>query len=579
MSEYAQVQIVRQGKQTRYALRCFRKMTEKHTTMLSILASIVSAFIAIGLYGQTAGHEFCFDDIGIIVENTAVVGADWHGMLINSYWNNGTDGLYRPLTTLSYGLNYALWGAAPGHFHLVNIVLHGLNALLLYALVRLKAGAETARFAAVLMLCNPLLVEAVAGIVGRAELLAFAFGVGGWLVWDRSMRASVISPLQMGATWLLLFASMMAKESGLLFALLLFIGSGERRTAAIGCGASAIASGAIAKYGAIGQLGPSAIGYIDNPLAYVGVGERMLNGLLIAARYLFKLVIPWPLSPDYSYNQLALYDVGWAGVMLAACSLCLIAGAVWLSWKFDGLERWGWYIVAAILLVSSIPIASSTLFAERLMYGPAAGLAVVVAILLEKSSASVRSVGFSALCCIFLTLLARQIPVWQSDEHLFRHAVNVSPDSARAHYGLALSLHRQGRAGEAEVSYEKALAIYPNYADARYNLGALYVGAGNYDKARACYSEVVQRNPDYGKGRRALALMDIEEGNVQGGIAQLEQLISDQPLYIDAYESLARTVLRLGQWEWAARIVEDGLRVQASHAGLLQIRSLIERRR
>jgi len=544
--------------------------TAKPTQTIAAKALLL-ALLVLATYAGTLGHEFSYDDRGIILRDGYLGELSWFELATRSYWGERGDGLYRPLTTLSYALNYAVGGESPSIYHGFNIALHALNVLLLLLLCQQYWSVERAFFTALIFAVNPVLSEVVSSVVGRAELLSFTFGVLGLLVNCRckkeSERIKKISLHLLCA--LLLCCSQLAKENGMAFSLaLVCVGLSQRRRvwSAWVFPALAIVVATAIKWFAIGELKPTVIGFIDNPLAYVTTAIRWANGLTLLVRYVFKLAFPWPLSADYSYDQIPLYT-SWLSldIVLAfvlSCSLMLSAFYLLKQRK----RAWIWAALTGlpILMVCSMPIASSTIFAERLLYLPAVGLSLILAGCLTGLKARKKHRLLLCLALLYATLAWQRSWVWESDTTLFASLVQTSPRSARSHYGQALSMHGQEKYVQALAAYDRALVIYPQYVDALFNRGALLLSMGRVDAAYESYQLATEKNPDYVKARRALAILEIERGEVDRGIERLKTLVAERGEYIEASESLILALWNIGRHEDAKGVLDEAIRLHPS---------------
>src|SRR5690349_9906211 len=181
--------------------------------MPSPLRCVIIAVVAFACYANTLRCGLVFDDLNAIVNNPAVRRVHVGHIVTHPAWFGRPARIYRPLTTLTFALDHALHGAQPLGYHLANVLLHAAVAVLAAAVVRRVTGDATVAFVtALLFATHPVHTEAVASVVGRAELLAAAFGLAAWLVLDG--RVSLARDL--GAALLLLLAAL-SKESGVTF--------------------------------------------------------------------------------------------------------------------------------------------------------------------------------------------------------------------------------------------------------------------------------------------------------------------------------------------------------------------------
>ncbi len=235
----------------------------------------------------------------------------------HSYWWPLTEnGLYRPLTTLTYLFNFALLGNAerPEGYHWLNLLLHAVNVLLAYFLgLRLSKRFWPAVAAAALWGVHPLLTESVANIAGRPDLLAAMAVLSGLLLYLRSKEAAGARK----ALWLATLAAVtllgiFSKESAIalpavIAAYELAWGNGQKsaRDLAMGIAACAgpLALVLLVRLHVLGGVLGLNIPFRDNPLTGATFWKARLTGVKIMFLYLGKVLLPAELSCDYSFRQ------------------------------------------------------------------------------------------------------------------------------------------------------------------------------------------------------------------------------------------------------------------------------------
>jgi tetratricopeptide (TPR) repeat protein len=494
-------------------------------------------------------------------------------LILTGAYSSTTSGLYRPLTTLSYLLNYAVFGNGihPAGYHWVNVTVHSVNVLLVYLLGILVFGASAPAFAmAALWGVHPLLTESVTNIVGRADLLA-AFGVlAGLLCYIRSASAA-------GRNKLLWLAAMVAAQTIGIFSkenaailpgiMLLYdltwrerAGWGERAKAY----AALVLPFAVFFYsrGAL-QMHISASNS-DNPLLSVDFWTARLTAIKVIGKYLWLFVWPGRLSADYSYN--AVPSFGWHPAewedakALIALAVCLAGALLAVRWHrtrkplFFPLA----FFFVALLPTSNLAILIGSIMAERFAYLPSIGLAgcVIAAIYalgrqvprerhLDTRTAGI-AVGLLCLACAARTY-ARNFD-WLDERSLWTSAVNVCPGSAKAHYNLGTVLSQApGGLPDAIAQFEAALRINPNLAEAHDNLGkALAQVPGRLPDAIAQFEAALRINPDFAEAHSNLgnALSQVP-GRLPDAIAQFEAALRINPGYAQARANLRDALSQL----------------------------------
>ncbi|HKQ96450.1 MAG TPA: DUF1736 domain-containing protein, partial [Candidatus Polarisedimenticolia bacterium] len=360
-------------------------------------ALALPACLAFLLHLPARACGFVFDDRGVIVDNPLMQDLARLPRLLASPWWVGRvqdAGLWRPLTSLTFALDRAVAGLEPAWFHLVNVGWHAVvTGLLTLLALDLGAGVAGALLAGGLFAVHPVHTEAVVGIVGRAELIAAAAVLGALLLHRRALRgagggaAAILAPL-------CVVAAMLAKESG--FAVIALVAIVERlpgRTTPAPIDARRrralwIAYAAVIllvfglRWAVLGRPGPGAtIPFVDNPAASAGAVTGRLTALACVVRYTRLLLWPRVLSADYSYDQIPIAGgIADAGVILG---FLLAAGALVLGWRLRRrlpLVGFGLLLLAVALApASNLIVFAGTLLAERLLYLPSAGLALLVA--------------------------------------------------------------------------------------------------------------------------------------------------------------------------------------------------------
>jgi len=159
--------------------------------------SLLLCLLTLAVYANTFGLGFALDAIGVVEGDPrvhAVTAGNLALIFQNDYWwPSSVDTLYRPFTTLSFLFNYAILGNADSAagYHVVNVLLHLANVLLVFQLAQRVLRERTAAFfAAALWAVHPVLTESVANIAGRADLLATMAVLGGLLLYDRALTGA-----------------------------------------------------------------------------------------------------------------------------------------------------------------------------------------------------------------------------------------------------------------------------------------------------------------------------------------------------------------------------------------------------
>ncbi|XP_014216647.1 transmembrane and TPR repeat-containing protein CG31690 [Copidosoma floridanum] len=280
---------------------------------------VVCALLAVALYYNTLHAGFVYDDRRAILTNGDLrPGAPWSRLLENDFWGTplrerGSHGSYRPLCVATYRLNYLLGGLEPLGYHLVNVLLHGLcTGLLVRIARRLLPGQRLAQaVAGLLFAAHPVHTEAVAGVVGRADLLACLLAEAAFLAYlgyrGPEARTRPARLLRLGAALALSLLATLAKETGiasLALCLLWELSLGPRgRWPASGLLGGSLAGLALARLRLLASGRPPEFASADNPVArHPSRLARGLTFLYLPAASLGMLLCPCTLSFDWSMS-------------------------------------------------------------------------------------------------------------------------------------------------------------------------------------------------------------------------------------------------------------------------------------
>ena len=536
-----------------------------HSWRLLALGALV--FIA---YSNSFQSGLVFDNALLITEDPRMREAttDNVGLILNGeYWyRTGTLGLYRPLTTLSYLVNYAVLGDGlnPDGYHWVNLALHGLNVALVYALGLAILGDPLLAVAlAAIWGLHPLLTESVTNIVGRADLFA-GFGVlAGLLCYLKAVSAEGRKKL----AWL---AAMTGAQA---------IGLFSKESAAVLPGIMLLYDLAWAKRATWRKRAPAyaalvlpfavffylraqlhtrlLIDFGDNPLTGAAFWTARITAVKVIGKFLWLFLWPARLSADYSFNAVPIFAwrPDWEDAKAAiALAVCLCALALAIRWRRARKPLFFFigFFFLALLPVSNLVILIGSIMAERFMYLPSVGLAGCVVAGIGMLSPGRRKLAWVAAAAVCLAFVARTYARnldWHDGLSLWSSAVEVAPDDAKAHNNLGYALLEfPGRLPDAIAEYRAALRIRPDYPEARYNLGNALLRIPDLPGAIAEYQAALRIKPDYAEAHNNLgnALLDVP-GRLADAIAEFQAALRTQPDYAEAHNNLGNALMEAGR--------------------------------
>jgi Flp pilus assembly protein TadD len=522
-------------------------------------------------------------------------------------------GHYAPLTWLSFGVTYAVAGMAPAAYHAGSVLLHALNAVLVYLLAaRLIALARPtvtdgarlagATVAALAFAVHPLRAESVGWITDRGDVLCATFYLAAVVAYVRFVRDDDGGRRRWRIASLVAFAAaLLSKEIAMTLPLsLLLLDAYPLRRWSRGVRALMIEKVGYFVLAALGAAlavfarghGASWTSYADH-----GLAVRAAFAAYSLAFYPLKFLWPAGLSPLYELPP-HVSPLEPRFVVAAAAVLAVSALLVLLRGRFPGLLVAWLHAMIAVAPVSGLAHAGSQLVADRYSYlpgigfavvagggvawgldawrrgrlaiGPTAALAAVVMSALItlgalswhhawywRDSVSLwrRAVAVDEACMLCraklgAALLAVKAPAEAAPE--LQRAVELSPDRAglRVDYGVALAL--TGRDADAEREFRAAIRLAPGSLAARMNLAVLYTRLHRPAEAVAILREAAAMRPDDAGLLVSLGRAQAEDGQPRDAATTLERAVVLAPALVDARFWLARAYLAAGEAPRAA---------------------------
>ncbi len=542
-----------------------------------VLIMVVGAVV----YANSLQNGFTFDDWPLVVHNPLVVQMDMGAIFSSAYWpNKPALGLYRPLTTLSYAINQWVMGSGAWGFHFVNVVLHIVNALLVYLGVRKFFERSVAGVCAFIFLCHPLQTEAANSVVGRAELLAAFWMLVAWCVfmYDVGWRRWC---LVAGAV----FLGCLCKEHAVtmvgVVAVASFVGlphvtwrkEGAPRPKFMAMWSrfykedvmgvlmcvGAVGLFLVARYAVVGGvLLPSKPAFVDNPLAHVESWARRLTALSVIWHYAMLMVWAGDLSADYSYHAIPIVSSFWTGTVLGGVGLFFLLGLFIVS-TLRGNAPPIWGLIASWLLLPFLPVSNlwfpiGTIMAERLMYVPMVGYALLGGFgfwVMKTKWPRYAWVITVILLAAWTKNTVQRNADWYSDYTLFASAVEATPQSAKAHFNLGNAVRDNGDLQGALPHYHRALWIYPNYAEVSYNIGVIQQELGHVAEALTAYQNVLSVDATHVNAWTNTGILFAENGLLDKAVEAFEKAQQLAPERMDVRFNYALTLQKVNRLDEA----------------------------
>ncbi|MEZ5031962.1 MAG: tetratricopeptide repeat protein [Saprospiraceae bacterium] len=558
------------------------------------------------LYANTLGHQWCLDDYSVIVDNwvtqkgTAGIADHLTHDYRYGYWNSKGD-LYRPLSLISYSVEWQLFGDNPFPGHLINVILYGLLCGFFgWFLYKWSRGPVFSMIAALLFAVHPVHTEVVANIKSRDELLSMFFLVLTWGAWQRMQhhRPRILFLLLAVVTWSL---ALLSKESAITFLPLLplsvyaFRQRPEKRDYWLTL-VLLIPTGLFlfARQAVLGSVrGAEKVSFLDNVLvAAQDAPTAMASAIRHIGEYLRMLVAPWPLVSDKGWNQIPLTDFGSPAVWVSV--LAIVGGLTAIFWFWNTRKRlvFGlvWFVVT-FSLAANLLFLIGTSYGERLLFLPSAGFAIAVSALFRWRDAGTnpswpgwlkQPVGYAfvGIVGIFSLLAIQRNPAWYDSATLYATDIVHSPKSVKLRYHHALETGKSAAdlpAGpekdrllnQALKDLEQVMAAHPKYWEAFGTAGLYEFRRGNRDKALENYTRATTLNPGASIAWSNMGIIYAERGQLDKAKEVYEKAVAADPRFADGWMNLGAISAQMGNFPEAIRYFEEALKYDPENVRLL----------
>ena len=568
------------------------------------VASAIVAVVTCVTFLPVLWNEFVdWDDYDNLVNNPHYRGLGWSQLR----WMFTTFhmGPYQPLSWVTYGLDYLIWGMNPAGYHLTNLMLHAANAVFFFFISRRLIAVAlstpnyqgswqldvSAGFAALMFAIHPLRVESVAWATERRDVVSGFFFLGtiyGYLRANSKSQDDSRSKRWLTTALVAYVLSLLGKATAMTLPVILLLldiyplrrlngglrswwTPAQRKVLRekIPFVIPAIAFAIIAL---VGQQQASAV----KSLASYSLESRLAQAFYGASFYLWKTFVPVRLSPLY---EISPHFSPWDFSILAGAAATIVVTLVLYllrnRWP-AGLACWA-YSVVTLGPVLGIVSTGPQLVAERYSYLSCLSWAVLAGGMLfyalqrpVQRAAGVRPalmiIGAALVIVVLFTSLTwRESGVWSNTETLWRHVLRFDPNSSIAHYNLGRFLAKQGKHAEAISHYRQALDIRPD-ADTHNNLGLLLALRGDVDDSLGEFHRALQIDPNYSKAFFNLGRVYARQGELDEAVQNYRQALKLSPNEVEIYVGLGNVLARQGHLEEATALFQKAIEINPGFA-------------
>lgn len=515
------------------------------------------AAITLAVFWPIGSYQFVnYDDYTYVTQNSQVQdGLTWEGVKWAFSTFHGSN--WHPFTWLSHMSDVEFFGMEPMGHHLVSLLIHLVNVLLLYVIFWKTTGARWRSTAvAALFAVHPLHVESVAWIAERKDVLSATFWLLAMIIYSWYARRPGIGRYLL-LTALFVLGLMTKPMLITLPFILLLMDFWPLRRWNLQAGKNDfpglmrlhrfppqllyekiplfLLSAASSVVTVTAQRSGGAI----KSMEIFPVGMRIQNAVISYVLYIYKMIWPQKMAVFYPYptGGTPWWMTSGAGLILVLVTAAAIRDANKRPYLFTG---WFWYLLTLLPVIGLVQVGMQAM-ADRYTYIPLIGLFTVISwgayhqAKRWKHGTRVVTIAILVVLIVLSLAAAKQVRYWRNSTDLFRHALEVTEENFTAHNNLGIVLARQGEYEEAIYHYKEAIRIKPDDFQAHNNLGGALDKQGDHISAIRHYLESLRINPDDPVTHYNLGLSLLDTGNYADAASHLDEALRKRPGFAEAF--------------------------------------------
>jgi len=522
----------------------------RSTKLSTTYQLIILILIAVGLNANTLFNKYAVDDAVVFTENKLVekgirgipeiVSHDFFYGLEGTDSNGLSGGRYRPFALIIFALEQQFFGENPFVSHLINVLLFALLIGLLFKLLQAYIFREQHEYLAfvtcLLFVVHPIHTEVIANVKSRDELIAFI------LLLVSSI--TLIKYAEKHSTVLLIsglfcfFIALLTRESAVAFIVVLpliiyyFFNQSLKRVTLLSLPLIAVFTGYLfLRFSVVGFKTYTETDVLNAPFLYATASQAFATKVFILVKYIGLLFFPYPLSSDYSYNQIPYIGIFSFQFIISLLFLLSLVAYAFYGFKYKSLFSFCiLYFMATIALVTNFAVNIGAPLAERLLFQPSLAFCFAMAacyIIVQKRSVVAANTVLIVILLLFSAKTVLRNAEWKNNETLYFADIIAAPNSARINLSVgeryllkAIKFESDKKLKTEYLSkviyhYERAIKIYPTNPAAYLDLGVAYFGMRDYFKAADLWIQAYRLDPANARAKKSteqLSAVLLQEG-------------------------------------------------------------------
>ena len=582
---------------------------------------IVAVFV---VFFPSINGGFVLDDDQLLSENELIKSSDG----LYRFWCTTESLDYWPVTNTSLWIEWRLWGNNPTGYHATNLVLHIVESLLIWIILR-KLSIPGAFLAAMIFAVHPVNVESVAWISQLKNTMAMLFFLLSILCYLKMEVPSPVfenglyripSTLAPGrhvsgrsSLWYCLslaaFVLAMLSKGSVAVLPVLLLGIVWWLHPRRGLSKFLRSKNGTVPFASRGTVQIIAQQKWDCPLNLwdllqtapfflvavvlavvnmwfqkhgteivfrtAGFTERLLGAGGVAWFYIYKAVLPINLVFIYPLWHIETGNPLWWLPLFAALAVTTVLWRYRHSWSRPLLFAWGFFCVALVpsMGFTDVGFMRYSLVADRYQHIALIGVIALTAAGWSVWHQRVREAMYWAATIVAIVAVGvlafltwRQSGIYRDVFTLYQATLEKNPDCCIAHNNLGSALVKAGRLQDAIEHYEQALRVNPDYPEAQANLGVALGKAGRFREAMEHYEQALRMRPDYAEVYYNMGLALVKTGQPEEAIEHYRFALALRPNYVDAHNNLGVALVQMGRPQEAIEHHEQALRLKPDYS-------------
>ena len=503
-------------------------------------------------------------------------------------WTTFHLGHYVPLTWMTLGLDYLLWGMNPAGYHRTSLVLHSADAVLVYFLARRVIGVEargvtmvqrrhlavSSAFAALVFSLHPLRVESVVWVTERRDVLSYLFYLTSALLYLRAVESDDARRRWYWPSVAVFACALLSKATSVTLPAVLLILNAyplKRIGSASGGWWSQSSRNVYRELVPFIVLAGATVIMTFLALPHqtqLNVAQKAAVSAYSLMFYLWKTVAPTSLAPLYAMP--VRIDPAASKYLVSYAVIISLGVAAWLARRKAPVVAMAWLaFLVAVLPMLGVVQNGPQIAADRYTYFAAPFLGVLAGAALLKLLPAFGGVATGVAGAILVALGAltwNQATVWENSRTLWTHVLQVEPDSPIARNNMGNVWFQQGRFDDAIEQYQRSITLKPHYSEAHNNLGVALSRRGKFDDAIAEYQRALVASPLNDEAHDNWGVALAAQGRAVDAIEQYRQAIAINPDNADAQVNWGNALLLLGNIRGAIDQYTVALRMRPDNA-------------